>query len=147
MSKQTREAACGIVASLLLATTTAIAQTQPPLTPPMPPTSLPQPAKSVVVTGCVTADHIPPDQFTVRDAKSGISYRLHGVKIVAYENRRVRIVGGLYPTPNIAAQAGAIDPTQAAMATTGPGIIGSSRSLDLGVTSVRPVRGWCPTSR
>ena len=147
MSRQIREAACGIVAGLLFAATTAIGQTQAPSTPLMPQTSPPQPAKSIVVTGCVTADQITPDQFTVRDAKSGISYRLHGVKIVAYENRRVRIVGGLYPTPNIAAQAGAIDPTQAAMATTGPGIIGSSRSLDLGVTSVRPVSGTCPTSR
>jgi hypothetical protein len=143
MSKQT----CVIAASLLLAATTAIGQTQPPSTSPMPQPAPPQPATPVVVTGCVTADQITPDQFTVRDAKSGISYRLHGVKIVAYENRRVRIVGGLNPTPNIAAQAGAIDPTQAAIATTGQGILGSSRSLDLGVTSVRPVRGTCPTSR
>lgn len=147
MSQHTRETAGGIVASLLLAAATAIGQTQAPSTPPGPHISPSQPAKSIVVTGCVTADQITPDQFTVRDAKSGISYRLHGVKIVAYENRRVRIVGGLYPTPNIAAQAGAIDPTQAAMATTGPGIIGSSRSLDLGVTSVRPVSGTCSSSR
>jgi len=146
MAKHTLEAACGIIASLLLATTTAIGQTQPPSTSPMPQTPPSQPAKPIVVTGCVTADQITPDQFTVRDAKSGITYRLHDVKIVAYENRRVRIVGGLNPTPNIAAQAGAIDPTQAAMATTGPGILGSSRSLNLGVTSVQPVRGSCPSS-
>jgi len=146
MSKHIREACC-VVGSLLLAATTAIGQTQRPSTSAMPQTSPPQPAKSIVVTGCVTADQITPDQFTVRDTKSGITYRLHDVKIVAYENRRVRIVGGLNPTPNIAAQAGAIDPTQAAMATTGPGITGSSRSLDLGVTSVRPVRGSCPSSR
>jgi hypothetical protein len=146
MSKHTRETACGIVASLLFAATTAIGQTQAPSAPPTPPTSPPQPAKSIVVTGCVAADQITPDQFTMRDAKSGVTYRLHGVKIVAYENRRVRIVGGLYPTPNIAAQAGAIEPAQAATATTGPGILGSSRSLDLGVTSVRPVKGSCPSS-
>src|SRR4029077_4671834 len=100
MSKHTLEAVCGIIGSLLLAPTTAIGQTQPSSTSPMRDTSPPQPAKPVIVTGCVTADQIAPDQFTVRDAKSGITYRLHDVKIVGYENRRVRIVGGLNPTPN-----------------------------------------------
>jgi hypothetical protein len=38
---------------------------------------------------------------------------------IVVSRRHVRVVGGLLPTPNIAAQAGSIDPNIAAMAVTG----------------------------
>ena len=75
-------------------------------------------------------------------------YQLYGVKVYAYEGRRVRIVGGLYPPPNIAAQAGGIDPTKAAIEATAPTrAIGDYRALDFRVSQVRPIKGVCPPER
>jgi hypothetical protein len=57
----------------------------------------------------------------------------------------VRIVGGLVPSPNIAAQAGAIDPTKAAMAYQGanPPGAGNVDVLAFNVTRVRRLTGSC----
>ena len=55
------------------------------------------------------------------------------------------IKGGLTPSPNVAAQAGAMDPARAAMAAAG-GAAGPG-TVDLPefkVKSVRPVSGGCP---
>jgi hypothetical protein len=55
------------------------------------------------------------------------------------------IKGGLLPNPNVAAQAGAMDPARAAMASAG-GAAGPG-AVDLPefkVKSVRPVSGGCP---
>lgn len=107
-----------------------------------------KPAKPFTITGCVTADGATADSYTLREKKGGVAYRLMGVKTFAYEGRRVRIVGGLYPSPNIAAQAGAIDPTQAAMAAATPGGLGTvGQPLEFRVSEIRPVRGACPPLR
>ena len=67
------------------------------------------------------------------------------VEISGVMSKRLVIVGGLYPTPNVAAQAGAIDPARAAVEqmSASPNSMGRP-ALDFRVKSVRPVPGACP---
>jgi hypothetical protein len=67
-------------------------------------------------THCVDSQRPIQDQFTSHRAhRHGLFHRLAN-KTTVVGKRRVHIVGGLVPAPNIAAQAGSLDPTVAAMA-------------------------------
>jgi hypothetical protein len=90
-----------------------------------PNTAKKKPAKVVSLTGCVQPDESTPQQFVIEDATQG-RYRLSGKDLREYLGRRVvvdggvvvkgvAIKGGLTPNPNIAAQAGALDPSRAAV--------------------------------
>jgi hypothetical protein len=112
--------------------------------------------KTISLSGCVVRGETTPDQFTLDDATEG-KYRLSGVKLQDYVGRRVKIAGGvvgskrltikggLLPNPNVAAQAGAMDPARAAVASAGgsagPGTV---ELPEFKVRSVRPVTGECP---
>jgi hypothetical protein len=50
------------------------------------------------------------------DKRARTTYRLAGTDVRVYVGRRVQVFGGLIPSANIAAQAGAIDSTKVAMA-------------------------------
>jgi hypothetical protein len=106
--------------------------------------TLEKPGKPMVLLGCVAADEASGDHFTLADKKAGVTYRLNGVKLHTYTGRRVRIVGGLYPSVNVAAQAGAIDPTKPAIAATAAAETGPVQLPEFHVTQVRPLRGSCP---
>jgi hypothetical protein len=113
-------------------------------------------AKTISLSGCVVRGETTPDQFTLEDELEG-KYRLSGVKLHDYVGRRVQIAGGvvgsnrltikggLLPNPNVAAQAGAMDPARAAVASAGgsagPGTV---ELPEFKVRSVRPVTGECP---
>lgn len=82
--------------------------------------------KVVSISGCVQRDETAPDQFTLTDPSAGGKFRLTGKDFREYLGRRVqldggipgkglKIAGGLQPNPNVAAQAGAIDPARAAV--------------------------------
>src|SRR5256885_3648638 len=88
-----------------------------------------QPAKKgdkltiTTLTGCVEQSATAKNQFTMSD-DSG-TYRLTGKDVREFVGKRVELAGaqpkllikgGLYPTPNVAGQAGAMDPTRAAVA-------------------------------
>jgi hypothetical protein len=84
-----------------------------------------KPPKVVSLTGCVQPDENLPEQFVIEDATQG-KYRLSGKDLREYLGRRVvidggvvvkgvAIKGGLTPNANIAAQAGAMDPSRAAV--------------------------------
>jgi hypothetical protein len=112
--------------------------------------------KTISLSGCVVRGEKNSDQFTLEDATEG-KYRLSGVKLQDYIGRRVQIAGGvvgtkrliikggLLPNPNVAAQAGAMDPARAAVASAGgsagPGTVDLP---EFKVRSVRPVTGGCP---
>ena len=101
-------------------------------------------ARPLTVVGCVQPDTAKPERFTLSD-KTGTTYRLTGANVKAYVWRNVRIRGGLVPSPNLAAQAGAIDQTNAAMVYQGasqPGT-GNSGPLEFSVTRVQRVTGSC----
>lgn len=114
------------------------------------------PVKTISLSGCVVRGETTPDQFTLEDELEG-KYRLSGVQLHDYVGRRVQIAGGvvgskrltvkggLLPNPNVAAQAGAMDPARAAVASAGgaagPGTV---ELPEFKVRSVRPVTGECP---
>jgi hypothetical protein len=124
----------------------AEAQTKPP----------PKPAaKAITLTGCVVRGEAGSSDYTISDPAEGV-YRLTGMKLRDYvgkrvliaggvQTKRLQIKGGLLPNANIAAQAGAIDPTQAAMANAGgaagPGTV---QLPEFRVKGIRPLAGGCP---
>jgi uncharacterized protein DUF5818 len=116
-----------------------------------------KPPKTISLSGCVVQSEKSPDQFTLNDVTEG-TYRLSGVKVRDYlgqrvqvagavvENKRLTVKGGLLPNPNVAAQAGAMDPARAAVASAGgaagPGTVDDFPEFK--VKSVRPADGSCP---
>lgn len=113
----------------------------------------------VTLSGCVGRSGAPQDPLTFADASTGEQYRLTGRGLKQYAGRRVEIVGGtpvarrfsirggLYPSPNVAAQAGAIDPGKAAIARMPGGSESAAGVVDLlpefKVTRVRVLDGSC----
>src|SRR5258706_15158594 len=81
--------------------------------------------KMITLSGCVERGETTPTQYTLVDAEEGTTYRLTGTDLRNYIGKKVqivgaqptgrlKIVGGLAPTPNMAAQGGAMDPARAA---------------------------------
>jgi hypothetical protein len=131
----------------LLGSSVAIAQT---------PKSAKAKDTEVTLTGCVSQSPLGNGDFTFTDGVSGSKYRLTGkgmrlyagqqVEIVSGPNKRLAVKGGLYPSPNIAAQAGAIDPAQAAIARQPGGAASGTGIGDLPefrVAKVRASGGSC----
>ena len=135
---------------IALACAASLAAAQEKKSPP------PKPAtKTLSLTGCVVRGEAGPNEYTLSDPAEG-AYRLTGMKLRDYVGRRVLIAGGvqtkrllikggLLPNANVAAQAGSIDPVQAAMATAGgaagPGTVQLPEFI---VKGIRPVAGGCP---
>lgn len=107
----------------------------------------------LVLTGCVASPES--GHFTVQDAKNG-RFELSGHGLDIYIGKRVELRGnpsgglhittGLYPSPNVAAQAGAMDPVQAAQAALPGGAAHGTGSQPLpkfAVTNVKTVKGDC----
>jgi hypothetical protein len=68
------------------------------------------------------------------------------VEIVSGPNKRLTIKGGLYPSPNVAAQGGGIDAAQAAIARQPGGTASGTGGVDLPefrVARVRAAGGSC----
>ena len=110
-------------------------------------------AKLVSVIGCVVSDEAMPGRFTIADPKEGVTYRLSGRDMKKYLGQRVEVTGGppsrfgigfgLVPSPNAAAQAGAVDPPPAAAAGAArPGPLAPVEEFR--VRSVKTVTGECP---
>ena len=108
------------------------------------------------LTGCVSPK---PDQggdYTFTNDAGGDRYRLTGKDIKKYAGKKVEVLqstskgfaikGGLYPSPNVAGQAGALDPVQSAIATQ-PGsgaATGTGPDLpEFRAGKVRTVQGEC----
>ena len=130
-------------AALLLAVVTSIsAQTSTPPQTPAKGTS----SKLVTLVGCITSDDTVPGQYTIVDTKGAALYRLSGTDMHTYVTggspRRLRVAGGLVPSPNAAAQAGAVDPPPAAA--TGPSTRNNLPAPEFRVKTVKTVNGACP---
>jgi hypothetical protein len=108
------------------------------------------------MNGCVTRSASSAKELMFTDNTSGFQYRLSGkdvskllgqpLEIVgAVDTSRLKVKTGLYPSPNVAAQAGAMDPGKAHVAALGGGTTGSG-SPDLPtfkVARVSAVQGEC----
>ena len=114
------------------------------------------PANTVELTGCVSLSPSSTGQFAFVDAASGGTYRLNGKDVKKYAGQRVRIVGdpnakrvrfrmGLWPSPNAAAQAGAIDPAQESIARQAGGAASTPDASfpELRVVRMRGIEGAC----
>src|SRR5437879_2383951 len=127
---------------------TVAAQTKKPLKTP----------KTITLSGCIQPDDTAPDRYTITDTKAGTTYRLIGTGLRDYLGSPVQvdggvvvkgitIKGGLQPNPNVAAQAGAIDPGRAAIASSpGSAPVGSVDNVapqDFRVKTVRRGAGSC----
>jgi hypothetical protein len=113
--------------------------------------------KTLTLSGCIQRDGKSPDQFVLNDTKANRTYRLTGVDLREYLGRPVqldggvvvrgvKISGGLQPNPNVAAQAGAMDPSRAVVA--GAAGVGPTGAVDevqeFKVKAVRSAGGTCP---
>jgi hypothetical protein len=115
-----------IVVALLLA------QSQPA------PEKKTNPNDPVTLKGCVARDVSSGSSYTFTDESTGTQYRLAGKSVAKYsgtavevvglvDNRKVAVKGGLWPTTNVAAQAGNMDPGKAAVIALGAGSAGTGR--------------------
>jgi len=144
-----------LVAALAFACAAATLAAQTSQTQP----SAKKPPKSITLTGCVAADDTAPDQpLTLTESKKGTTYRLTGVDLRAYVGQEVKVWGGitvkgvhigtgLAPSANVAAQAGAMDPAQAAMATAPGGAAMGTGTVTLPefrVNTVKTLKNPCP---
>jgi hypothetical protein len=111
--------------------------------------------KTRTLNGCITREGSTPSHLTFSEAVSGDKYHLTGRGLGKYAGRKVEIVGGaprftirggLWPSPNVAAQAGALDPAQMAIASRPGGSKDGTGTLQLPefhVVRVRPLEGAC----
>jgi hypothetical protein len=144
---------------LILAGATAVfaAQAQRTLSAPLQTATKKPAGRDVTLVGCVGGDTTDAGQFTLSDKKEGPPYRLSGTDMSEYSGRqvqivgavgskRVHVVGGLMPSPNAAAQAGALDPARAqreASGASGAGA-GTAQLPEFRVKRVRALTGSCP---
>ena len=138
-----------LLVGMLAATTGASAQER---------SNSPRTTKSssvLVLSGCVTSDAKARKVFTLADTEQAQTYRLTGadvrdyigqhVEVLGALPRRFRVAWGLYPSPNAAGQAGAIDPVKAAIASQDGSAASSTRPVaEFKVQSVRVTPGLCP---
>lgn len=106
-----------MLATLLIATTFIAAADQKQDSTPVEPLKL---------TGCVSTKPGVGGDYTFTNG-DGSRYRLTGKDVRKYAGKKVEVVegsskgfqikGGLYPSPNVAAQAGGLDPVEAGIAT------------------------------
>ncbi len=135
--------------AFLIALTIAGAVTVATAQTPQPETRKDPPPRTLTLTGCV-AKGTTPNQFTIDDPVNG-RYEVSGSNIKKYVGQRVqvagtpgstrlRVKGGLWPTPNVAAQAGDIDPAKAAVAAQPGGPSSGTGTVDLPTFKVKSVR-------
>ena len=93
------------------------------------------PNAPVTLNGCVQRDYTDSKNatsYTFIDSESGSRYRLAGKSVSRYsgmsvqvvgvvDSKKLRVVGGLWPSPNVAAQAGVFDPSGSAAVAALPG--------------------------
>jgi hypothetical protein len=145
-----------LIGVLLLATAAVASAQQPTASPSTPDKADKNIPKTVTLSGCVMKGNGQPNQITLDDEQNG-KYQLSGNRIGKYLGQRVEIAGsadtsrlkikgGLWPTPNAAGQAGAIDPVRAAIAAQPGGPSFGTGDADLPsfkVKSIRALDGGC----
>ncbi len=130
----------------ILAVALFAAQSQPAPKP----EAKPDPNAPLTMNGCVTRDYTDSKNvsaYTFVDSVDGARYRLKGKSVSKYsgmsvevigslEGKKVKFVGGLYPSPNVAGQAGNIDPAKAAVAAMPGGTSNGVGNVDLPTLNV-----------
>jgi len=117
-----------------------------------------KPTDLVTMSGCI-APAESKKGFTLTTSEMNEIYSLTGMNVKEFVNQRVevtgsspspkklRIVGGLYPSANVAGQLGDMDPVKVAIATqSGPASQMPRPPIEFRVREVRVVPGACPQS-
>ncbi len=144
-----------VIASLVFACAVPALSAQTAPTTPAPSQDQKSPSKPLTLSGCVQGLG-GTDQYTLWDPtpsrKEAPVYRLSGVELKLFAGHRVRVVGGLVPSTNVAAQAGALGPPQSSMVSVG-GVnaggnpvtpAGTTPLPELRVKSIKLLTGTCP---
>lgn len=111
---------------------------------------------AVELVGCVSKDPGTSGSYTLNES-AGSKYRLSGKSVRSYAGRKVRLVGGprekrlairggLWPSPNVAARAGAMDPAEESIARQPGGAAAGAGRFELPefrVVSVQGIDGTC----
>jgi hypothetical protein len=137
-----------IPAAVILFSVTVVAAQTAPAAP-----QKPKKPTTVTFDGCVAKSETAENLFTLNDGTD--TYRLTGIDVRDYVGKRVQvssnaprrltIKGGLFPSANVAAQAGSMDPSRAATASTDASAAARPGSLpEIRVRAIRPVAGSCP---
>jgi hypothetical protein len=113
------------------------------------------PVEPLKLIGCMSTKPGTNGDYTFT-TEAGVKYRLTGkdsrkyggkkVEITQNDAKGLRVRGGLYPSPNIAAQAGGLDPLQAAIAAQPGGGAAAGTGTDLPefrAARVRAIEGAC----
>jgi hypothetical protein len=134
--------------ALITLTSVAAASAQQEPAKPQPP---PKKPTTITMSGCVQKAEAPGGGYTLTD-DTGV-YRLTGVdvrdfvgrrvEIVGGAPRRLKIVGGLLPSPNVAAQAGSMDPARAATASADATAVNGTGAPEFRVRAIKPITGSC----
>jgi len=132
---------------VLTSATAASAQQQQP--PKQPPAS--KKPTTITMSGCVQKGEAPGTGYTLTEGTS--IFRLTGVDVRDFVGRRVeivggtprklKIVGGLTPSANVAAQAGSMDPARAATAAADAAAVNGTGAPEFRVRSIKPIAGSC----
>lgn len=145
----------GLAISIALAATSLAASQQPAAAPDKADKSSKQSSNLVALVGCVSPNPNQPGGFMLSESDQLSQYKLTGTSMRGYAGKRVQIygeapkrlkvVGGLYPTPNSAAQGGR-DHVKDAMAAAAPANTpgGSAALPEFKVKSIEVVTGACP---
>lgn len=129
-------------AHVLDCTVVVIAATAFALTGPTQGATRISPFKPLILNGCVQGAEASADRFRSWElAPNGDTiYRLARADGPPHGSRRIKIVGGFWPSTNVAAQAGALDATQAAMVVSGGiGVRESTPLVEVPVRNPRPL--------
>jgi len=114
-------------------------------------TAKPKKPTTITMSGCVQKSETPDGGYTFFDGTT--LFRLTGVDVRDYvgrrvevtggDNRRLKIVGGLWPSANVAAQAGNMDPARAATKAADAAMVNGTGAPEFRVRSIKPVTGSC----
>ena len=109
------------------------------------------PKAPVTLNGCVTRDYTDAKNasaYTFIDNTDGSRYHLKGKTVAKYsgmsvqvigtitETKNLKVGGGLWPSPNVAGQAGALDPAKVAVASLPGGTTTGVGNVDLPTLNV-----------
>src|SRR5262245_31843064 len=134
-------------AAVALASAAAVSAQQPETST----TSKSKKPTTITMSGCVQKAEAPDGGYTFFDGTT--LFRLTGVDVRDYvgrrvevtggDNRRLKIVGGLWPSANVAAQAGSMDPARAATKAADASMVNGTGTPEFRVRSIKPVTGSC----
>jgi hypothetical protein len=132
----------------VVAAAVLLAQAQPSQPPDK--TVKKDPNAPITMNGCVQRDYTDAknaNAYTFVDGTDGSRYRLSGKSVSKYsgmsvqvvgvlDTKKLKVTGGLWPSPNVAAQAGALDPAQAAVAALPGGPTTGVGNVDMPILNV-----------